>query len=71
LQYDHVAIRIVQIVVVARREHDWKPIIDTGRHGVVTPIYSSHDTERDNTVVLEASLKAHLPKKKHIEMRLT
>jgi hypothetical protein len=56
---------IVQIaVVVARREHEWKPVIDAGRHRTVPLLYSSHDTEHNNAVALEAVLEAHLPKKK-------
>jgi predicted GIY-YIG superfamily endonuclease len=70
LQHADAAIRIVQIVVVvARREHECKPIIDTARHETVTLIYSSHDTEHNNAVALEAFLKAHLPKKKPRKIR--
>src|SRR6478735_9513718 len=38
----------------------WQPIIDAARHGTVTLIYSSHDTEHNNAVALQAYLKAKL-----------
>jgi uncharacterized protein YeaO (DUF488 family) len=42
----------------------WKPIAEAARHGTVTLIYSSHDTEHNNAVALDEFLKHHLPKKK-------
>ena len=42
----------------------WKPIVEAARHGTVTLIYSSHDTEHNNAVALDEFLKHHLPKKK-------
>jgi uncharacterized protein YeaO (DUF488 family) len=41
----------------------WQPIIEAAQRGTVTLIYSSHDTEHNNAVALEAFLEAHLPKK--------
>lgn len=41
----------------------WQPIIKAARHGSVTLIYSSHDTEHNNAVTLQEFLKRHLPRK--------
>lgn len=38
----------------------WQPILDAARHGTVTLIYSSHDTEHNNAVALEEFLQHHL-----------
>ena len=38
----------------------WQPIIADARHGTVTLIYSSHDTEHNNAVALEEFLNRHL-----------
>ena len=37
----------------------WKPISEAVRHGTVTLIYSSHDTEHNNAVALKEFLKHH------------
>ncbi|MGH9615331.1 MAG: DUF488 domain-containing protein [Acidobacteriaceae bacterium] len=42
----------------------WKPIVDAGKKGAVTLIYSSHDTEHNNAVALAEFLKRHALKKK-------
>lgn len=41
----------------------WQPIIADARHGTVTLIYSSHDTEHNNAVALEEFLNRHLHRK--------
>ncbi len=41
----------------------WQPIVEAARHGSVTLIYSSHDTEHNNAVALQEFLKRHLPRK--------
>lgn len=41
----------------------WQPIVEAARHGTVTLIYSSHDTQHNNAVVLEEFLKRHLSRK--------
>lgn len=41
----------------------WRPIAEAARHGTVTLIYSSHDTEHNNAVALKEFLGRHLPKK--------
>ena len=37
----------------------WRPIIEAARHGPVTLIYSSHDTEHNNAVALRDFLMHH------------
>jgi uncharacterized protein YeaO (DUF488 family) len=41
----------------------WQPIVEALRHGHVTLIYSSHDTEHNNAVALVEFLMRHLPRK--------
>jgi uncharacterized protein YeaO (DUF488 family) len=38
----------------------WQPILGAARHGTVTLIYSSHDTEHNNAVALQEFLQRHL-----------
>jgi uncharacterized protein YeaO (DUF488 family) len=38
---------------------EWSPIIESARHGAVTLIYSSHDTEHNNAVALQEFINAH------------
>ena len=40
----------------------WKPILQAARHGTVTLIYSSHDTEHNNAVALQDFLNRHIGK---------
>lgn len=40
----------------------WAPVLEAARHGTVTLIYSSHDTEHNNAVALEEFLNNHLRK---------
>jgi len=42
----------------------WEPIRSAARHGRVTLIYSSHDTEHNNAVALKEYLEAHMGQKK-------
>jgi|GEM_PF-4535641 len=37
--------------------------MEAGRHGKVTLIYSSHDTEHNNAVALQEFLQRHMRKK--------
>lgn len=37
----------------------WQPILDTMSHGNVTLLFSSHDTEHNNAVVLKSFLDEH------------
>jgi uncharacterized protein YeaO (DUF488 family) len=41
----------------------WEPIVEAARHGTVTLIYSSHDTEHNNAVALQAFLQRRMHKK--------
>ena len=40
----------------------WQSIVAAGRRGPVTLIYSAHDTEHNNAIVLREYLKAKLPR---------
>ncbi|MDQ2773358.1 MAG: DUF488 domain-containing protein [Acidobacteriota bacterium] len=40
----------------------WQPILEAARHGTVTLVYSSHDTEHNNAVALQEFLQHHLGK---------
>jgi uncharacterized protein YeaO (DUF488 family) len=42
----------------------WEPIHSAARHGRVTLVYSSHDTEHNNAVALKEYLQAHMGQKK-------
>ena len=42
----------------------WEPIRTAARHGRVTLVYSSHDTEHNNAVTLKKYLQAHMGQKK-------
>jgi uncharacterized protein YeaO (DUF488 family) len=42
------------------RPEAWRPIVSAARRGTVTLVYSSHDTEHNNAVALQAYLKAKL-----------
>lgn len=38
----------------------WKPLLETARKGTITLVYSSHDVEHNNAVVLKSFLESHL-----------
>ena len=40
------------------RPEAWQPIVSAARHGSVTLVYSSHDTEHSNAVALQQYLRA-------------
>lgn len=42
----------------------WMPILDAARKGTITLIFSSHDAERNNAVVLKQFLESHLSQAK-------
>jgi uncharacterized protein YeaO (DUF488 family) len=42
----------------------WEPLLDAAEQGDVTLLYSAHDTEHNNAVVLEAYLEERLIGKK-------
>ena len=41
----------------------WEPLVAAARHGRVTLVYSSHDTEHNNAVALKEFLEQKLGKK--------
>jgi uncharacterized protein YeaO (DUF488 family) len=47
-------------VELKRHEEDLEPILQAARHGTVTLLYSSHDTEHNNAVVLLEYLEGKL-----------
>lgn len=38
----------------------WKPLLEAARKGTITLVYSSHDVEHNNAVVLKSFLESHL-----------
>lgn len=40
----------------------WKPLLETARKGTITLVYSSHDVEHNNALVLKEFLDSHLSK---------
>jgi len=42
------------------RPQVWQPIASAARRGTVTLIYSSHDTQHNNAVALQAYVQGHL-----------
>jgi uncharacterized protein YeaO (DUF488 family) len=38
----------------------WKPLLEAARQGNVTLLYSAHDTEHNNAIVLKDILEEHL-----------
>ncbi len=47
-----------------RNPEVWEPIRSAARHGRVTLVYSTHDTEHNNAVALKEYMQAHLGQKK-------
>ena len=45
-----------------RRPQSWKPLLDAARKHAITLVFSSHDLEHNNAVVLKEFLEAHLNK---------
>ncbi len=41
----------------------WEPLLDAARHGTVTLLYSAHDTEHNNAIVLQEYLENELAHK--------
>jgi uncharacterized protein YeaO (DUF488 family) len=46
-----------------KRAEAWEPIVTAAKHGTVTLLYSSHDTEHNNAVALKHFLEAKLAHK--------
>lgn len=47
-----------------RHPDAWEAIRTAARHGLVTLVYSAHDTEHNNAVALNEYLEAHMRRKK-------
>ena len=45
---------------LASRREAWQPILSAARRGMVTLVYSSHDTEHNNAVALQEFLRRKL-----------
>ena len=43
-----------------KKPHLWEELLDAARRGALTLIFSSHDTEHNNAVVLKQFLESHL-----------
>ena len=50
---------------LGRTPHAWAPIRDAARHGTVTLLYSSHDTEHNNAVALKEYVEHKADAKTH------
>ncbi len=46
-----------------RNEHAWQPLLAGARRGRITLVYSAHDTEHNNAVVLKDFLETKLRRK--------
>ena len=44
---------------LASHPEAWRPIVSAARHGRVTLVYSSHDTQHNNAVALQEFLRKH------------
>ena len=47
----------------------WAPIRDAARHGTVTLLFSSHDTEHNNAVALKEYIERKLGRRTHTSSR--
>jgi uncharacterized protein YeaO (DUF488 family) len=45
-----------------RKQQLWQPLLDAARKGRVTLVFSSHDAEHNNAVVLKEFLESHIDK---------
>ena len=46
-----------------RNEDAWRPLLTSARRGRITLVYSTHDTEHSNAIVLKEFLQAKLRKR--------
>lgn len=49
-------------VELKANEAEWQPILDAAKEGDVTLLYSAHDTEHNNALVLQSFLEKRLKK---------
>lgn len=47
-----------------RKPQLWKPLLDAARKSTLTLVFSSHDVEHNNAVVLKQFLESHLSEAK-------
>ena len=52
------------IAELDRNPEGWEPIRNASRRGLVTLVYSAHDTEHNNAVALREYLQAHAGQKR-------
>jgi uncharacterized protein YeaO (DUF488 family) len=45
----------------------WQPLLDAAKQGNITLLYSAHDTEHNNAVVLKSYLEERATEKRNIE----
>lgn len=43
-----------------QKPQSWKPLLEPARKGTITLVFSSHDVEHNNAVVLKQFLESHL-----------
>lgn len=43
-----------------QKPQSWNPLLEAARKGTITLVYSSHDVEHNNAVVLKQFLESHL-----------
>ncbi len=46
-----------------RHPESWAPLLEAARHGTITLVYSTRETERNNAVALKEYLQRHAVKK--------
>lgn len=51
-------------VELGTRAQIWKPLLEAARQGTITLVYSSHDAEHNNAVVLKEFLEAKLSQRR-------
>jgi uncharacterized protein YeaO (DUF488 family) len=49
---------------LAHNPEAWKPLLDATKEGTITLLYSAHDTEHNNAIVLKAYLQERSDAKK-------
>jgi uncharacterized protein YeaO (DUF488 family) len=45
----------------------WQPLLDAAKQGNITLLYSAHDTEHNNAVVLKSYLEERAIEKRNIQ----
>ncbi len=47
---------------LAANPNAWSPLLEAASHGTITLLYSAHDTEHNNAIVLQSFLEQRLKK---------